>query len=1056
MAVSTRRPVIGAGQSAPFAYANGEFYWSLDGDRNELAAYTDGYAITGEVWNQSTNEVPIWQWNILPSNDPAAMQEVQQKLEAYFPQPRNVSKTANFEEAFIYFPQLDEAFVGQNHPDIIQHFYDYYDQMQNEFPEHYTMPRKDFSRMGVYGWIISEGPRRYADIFSDFYEGFNLTHPEEVQKALNAVNEKLPATKQVHDFTTGPPPDVREEMERYFGAVYDPDEDDPDSEEFKEDLRDRLFEEQERHKDKAYLYDIGAAKFNIGDPVIIQGYGNAGNILAAHARRDGWWYLVREYDDQGYLQDAEWPEKDLIRWGQKWEVAEPEDTLQTMFDIPPSGEDYYRTAAEYQLPEDEQFGMGLQRGRTYGMVWKEDLPLQLVTFKGMYMVSGEPHYAQFWINNNYQKPIKIVYDHFVWMMENHMIFPLDRGDTLNYLPWSEEEQDYYRTSANQVWYHVTPRHYRESILEHGIDPNHSDTWKGADYPYVWAWDSDRYERALGWAESGSMKGARPMDIWHINPEGLDWVPDPHASDPEDTMYKGAWATQRIPPDNLIRYEEYEGGGTPWWKWTKVKKSDMLDTDMQATDSLTHQLNEDLSARTAFGRLQAAGGQVYVVGGAVRDALMGKSPKDIDMMVAGLDESQIVAALRDAGAINLTGKDFGVYRFKARGASDEVEIALPRTERSTGTGHKDFEVTADPNLDPTVDLSRRDFTINAMAWHPESGEFLDPHKGQQDLQDKRLALVSDSAFEDDPLRIVRALVATARFGFTPDPKLIESMNEHAAQIRHLPGERVQMELDKLLSAPDPAQAMELAEQTGVLDYMAPELTSTVGFDQQNPHHNLDVWKHTMQVLRKASQLSNDPDLRLAALFHDSGKPDSFWLDPSAPEGGGGHFYKGVLNGEEVGANHEEVGADLVRQFMERLRYPKKRIERVETIVRNHMFPYFTTKRGARKFLRSLDNDSKLAFDLLTLRESDASGKTNGSMNEFDANSLAKSRELLTQVLDEGENIGKGDLAVTGHDLIQLGMKPGPEFRQILDRLHDAVIEDPSVNNREDLLKLVQAD
>jgi tRNA nucleotidyltransferase (CCA-adding enzyme) len=461
---------------------------------------------------------------------------------------------------------------------------------------------------------------------------------------------------------------------------------------------------------------------------------------------------------------------------------------------------------------------------------------------------------------------------------------------------------------------------------------------------------------------------------------------------------------------------------------------------------------DAAATAAVQALTAAGGQVYVVGGAVRDAVLDNPVKDVDLMCAGLTGDEIEAALAPIGKLNFTGKDFGVYRLRV--GQDEVEIALPRTERSTGAGHKDFDVTADPYLDPSQDLYRRDFTANAMAYNPQTQELLDPHGGQDDLAAGKLALVNPDAFKDDPLRIVRGIVQSARFGLTPDKAVEESMADNAHRIRDLPGERIQMEMDKLMASNDPAEGIELAARTGVLDYMAPEVSGTIGFDQMNPHHDLDVFKHTMQVLRKMSQLTNDPDLRLAALFHDSGKPDSFWRDEAAPEGGGGHFYKKKQDdGTFIGADHEEVGADLADAFMRRLRYPNARRERVVTLVRNHMFPYFKSEKGARKFLAALNNDPKMAFDLLTLRESDASGKTGGEPSRFDADNIALDRQLLQQVIDGQAATSVRDLAVNGHDLAGLGLR-GVEIGNAQKRLLEAVIDNPDLNDRDTLLQLAQ--
>lgn len=474
---------------------------------------------------------------------------------------------------------------------------------------------------------------------------------------------------------------------------------------------------------------------------------------------------------------------------------------------------------------------------------------------------------------------------------------------------------------------------------------------------------------------------------------------------------------------------------------------------QSTDILNNLLDSDPAARIAADALTAAGGQVYIVGGAVRDAVLGANPKDIDLMVGGLTDEQIENALNPLGRLDFTGKAFGVFRF--RKGDSEVEIALPRIEQSTGSGHKDFQITADPFLDPATDLGRRDFTGNAMAYSVGTGELLDPFGGAKDLEAKRLRLVNENAFRDDPLRIVRALVAQARFGLQPDSELIDSMKENAHRIRHLPGERIQMELDKLLAGQNPVLAMSIAADVGLLDYLAPELAAAVGFDQHNPHHDLDVYAHTMQVLKKMSELTNDPDMRLAALFHDSGKPDSFWRDETHPPGSGGHFYKKTLpDGTEIGENHEEVSAELVEQFMLRLKYPNRRIQRVKTLVANHMFPYFSNPKSARKFLNSLEGDVKMAFDLLALREADASGKTTGKMSDYDERMLEKNRALLQEVIDNNSAMTIKDLAIDGRDLIALGMKPGPEMGQILSKLLDLVIESPELNTREDLLQLVQ--
>jgi len=460
-----------------------------------------------------------------------------------------------------------------------------------------------------------------------------------------------------------------------------------------------------------------------------------------------------------------------------------------------------------------------------------------------------------------------------------------------------------------------------------------------------------------------------------------------------------------------------------------------------------------AATVANEALRTAGGQVFIVGGAVRDSIMGLPPKDIDLMVTGLTGDQIETALSQHGRLDFTGKDFGVYRFKI--GDSEVEIALPRTEVSTGPGHSDFDIKADPNLSPERDLQRRDYTVNAMGINTGTGKMLDPFGGAEDIKSRSLRLVNQNALAEDPLRIIRGLVANARFGLQPTPEVIEAMKASAEQIAHLPGERLQMEMDKLLSARDPASAVRIAFETGLIDHIAPELSSIIGFDQESAYHDLTVDEHTLSVLNNIAKLSDDPDLRLAALFHDSGKPQSFWRDESAPEGKGGHFYKNQLeDGSFIGDDHEVVGADLAKQFMARLRYPNARQDRIIKIISEHMFPAFENEKGARRFLQRV-GDEQTAWDIMLLREADWAGKGQGSDVKLKNDAIInRMRESLTLVLKQENAFTIKELAIGGDDLKDMGLTPGPEFSRILRDLLDSVVENPELNNKEDLTNLVK--
>lgn len=475
-----------------------------------------------------------------------------------------------------------------------------------------------------------------------------------------------------------------------------------------------------------------------------------------------------------------------------------------------------------------------------------------------------------------------------------------------------------------------------------------------------------------------------------------------------------------------------------------------------TQALIDRLYADPAALQAYQGLSAAGGRVFIVGGAVRDTILGKTPKDIDLMVGGLPAETVNEVLKALpGKSTYAGKNFGVFHYHV--GEDQVEIALPRTEKSTGAGHKDFDVTVDHELPVEADMARRDFTANAMAFDIDSQEIIDPFDGQGDITKGLLRLINAQAFVDDPLRIVRAIVAYSVHGLEPDDFTLDEMRKNGARIRSLPGDRIQKEFDKLLAGNDPAEALSIAYETGVLDYMVPELAEAMGFDQHNVHHDLDVGAHTLAVLDKMTDLTDDVDLRLAALMHDLGKPDSFWQD----ENGYGHFYRDVQKDEEgnvvseKGADHEEIGAEIAHNFMKRLNYPNDRIQRVTLLVRNHMFPYFSSPAGARKLVNAVGGNPDVAKDLLLLRESDAHGKADGSIRPYDEEQIAYNRQLLDDVIEKENAFTIKNLKIDGNDLMELGVPQGPEIGIVLNQLLQEVLEDPSLNEHDTLIEKVRA-
>src|SRR5215471_784712 len=450
---------------------------------------------------------------------------------------------------------------------------------------------------------------------------------------------------------------------------------------------------------------------------------------------------------------------------------------------------------------------------------------------------------------------------------------------------------------------------------------------------------------------------------------------------------------------------------------------------------------------------------YLVGGAVRDELLGLDSKDADFLVPGVDTGGLRAALKPHGRVEdlvVADRLVGVrlyprdrrIRELTRGG---IEFAPPRKEVSTGPGRHDFEIVADASLSVEDDMRRRDFTVNAIARRLETGELVDPLAGRADLEARLLRTVTPQSFREDPLRLVRALRFVSQLGFEPDEKLLAQMREEAAAVKLVSGERIggglaadgMGELSRLLLGAEPGRALQLARDTGVLVELLPEFGPAIGFDQESRYHDLTVDEHTFAVVQAAADQGFSLPVRLAALFHDLGKPIVGWRGHD----GRLHYY---AKPGFAAHGHDRVGADLARDALLRLRYPNALRQRVVRIVRRHMFqPGKGDARRARRFLRR--NGDELAFELIDHKHADLLGKRGSEgepppLDEIDA--LTRFREVVKQEQSSPHRLR--DLAVDGNDLIQAGFKPGPQLGRILDELLDAVVDEPARNTREELL------
>ncbi len=425
-------------------------------------------------------------------------------------------------------------------------------------------------------------------------------------------------------------------------------------------------------------------------------------------------------------------------------------------------------------------------------------------------------------------------------------------------------------------------------------------------------------------------------------------------------------------------------------------------------------------------VRSLGLDAYLVGGAVRDELLGNESKDADFLVPGVDTESLRAALEPHGrvedlvvadrlvGVRLHPRDKSIRALAPAG----IEFAPPRKEVSTGPGRHDFEIVADPALSVEDDMRRRDFTVNAMARRLVDGTLVDPLGGRADLERGILRTVSDTSFAEDPLRLVRGLRFVSQLGFELDERTREQMATEAPAVRLVSGERIGGgltadglgELSKLLLGTHPQDALVVARDTGVLEELIPEF---------GPARYLT--DHIFAVVQESADAGDALAVRLAALFHDIGKP---------------------VDRDSLG--HARIGAEIARETLGRLRYPRRLARHVVAIVREH--PYYEqdrpkTARDARHFL--LRYGDELAFDLVAMRLADLHAK------ERDTTGLEETRTLLQQELSSPHRLR--DLAVDGDDLLALGFAPGPDVGRALSELLELVVDEPAMNTREQLLE-----
>jgi tRNA nucleotidyltransferase (CCA-adding enzyme) len=416
---------------------------------------------------------------------------------------------------------------------------------------------------------------------------------------------------------------------------------------------------------------------------------------------------------------------------------------------------------------------------------------------------------------------------------------------------------------------------------------------------------------------------------------------------------------------------------------------------------------------ALDRLIDAGQEAYIVGGVLRDALLGRPVPDWDITTSA-----------PSGLIHELFKDTKNYCLK----HGTVTLVLPET-RVEITPYRAQARSLE------ADLAKRDFTVNAMAWDPVRQTLIDPWEGGVDL-DRHIIRATgdpDSRFREDPIRLLRGIRLATELGFEIHPRTLAAMEADALLINHAATERVREELKKMLMSSHPSNGFRVMYNCGILAEVLPELCEGKGVEQDRSHHRYTVFDHTMETVDRISPVLH---LRLAALFHDIAKPRVR------------HFERGKWRF----LGHAQESADLAKRIMARLRFSRTLMEKVSHLIDNHMIGYSEEwgDGAVRRLIRRTGTET--IGDLIILCKADllAHGMDNGPIEL-----LEDLERRLASILRKQQAVSLRDLALNGHDVMEiLHLEPGPRVGKILDDLLETVTDDPRLNNPGDLMSLLK--
>lgn len=439
------------------------------------------------------------------------------------------------------------------------------------------------------------------------------------------------------------------------------------------------------------------------------------------------------------------------------------------------------------------------------------------------------------------------------------------------------------------------------------------------------------------------------------------------------------------------------------------------------------INLPSEVKTILKIIQDAGYEAYAVGGCVRDSILGRVPDDWDITTSAQPE-QIKSLFHRTVD---TGIRHGTVTVLMKGKGYEVTTYRIDGEYEDSRHPKEVTFTSDL----VEDLKRRDFTINAMAYNESQG-LIDVFEGIKDMERRVIRCVGnpEERFSEDALRMMRAVRFSAQLGYDIEENTLKAIERLAPTLENISAERIQVELVKLLVSPNPDR-LKIAYETGVTKVVFPEFDRIMQTMQNHPHHSYSVGEHTLLAMENVEP---DKVLRLSMLFHDIGKPETRTVD----ENGIDHFY-----------GHAKVSEEIARQVLRRLKFDNDTARKVCRLVLYH--DYGNKEEPTPQLVRRAVN--KIGADIFPLlfpvKEADMLAQSEYQRGEKQTR-LLRWKACFEKIMEEKQCVSLKDLAVSGRDLLELGMKPGKEIGDALDYLLNLVLEDSSKNTKEYLLSEIQ--